>query len=295
MVDGETYEWSEYLLHNATAGYLWISEYQGHFSVIRSTTELPKVEAGSLLGGSKPVAKYLGRRFEHFQRAQAKVTWLAGEFNWRVKLGDACEVNDYVSPPLILSSETTDNEITWSVGEYTEPALLWKAFSLPGRPWTRIGVAPNQPAPLAGRVHLYWLVFFAFLLAGTLAQFGFMALNAAGRSPTVPFLVDVNGTSRTTSEPFEVGGTFAGPVTVRTSSNANDSWLALGMQFTNVASGRSWRLDRQLGYRGVGASREGGNDDVAEIASLPRGATRSRSTRARGPSPGRPATRSTRR
>lgn len=271
VVEGETYEWSEYLLHNATAGYLWISEYQGHFSVIRTTTELPKVEAGSVLGGGKPVAKYLGRRFEHFQRAHAKVTWLAGEFNWRVKLGDACEVNDYVSPPLILSSETTDNEITWSVGEYTESALLWKAFSLPGRPWTRIGVAPNQPAPLAGRVHLYWLVFLAFLLAGTVAQFGFMALNAAARPPAVPFLVDVNGASRTTSEPFEVGGTFAGPVTVRTSSNANDSWLALGMQFTNVESGRSWRLDRQLGYRGVGAAREGGTDDVAEIASLPPG------------------------
>lgn len=268
VVDGARYRWTEYLLHNLTAGYLWISEYNGHFSVVKAAAEVPKAKIG-LLG--RPEARYLGRTFRHFQRATADVVWLAGEFNWRVKRGDRCAVDDYVAPPLILSSESTDNEITWSLGEYTDSALLWKAFSLPGRPWTRIGVAPNQPAPLAGRAHLYWLVFFAFLLLGTLAQFGFMALNAASNPPTVPFHVDVGGTSRATSEPFEVGGVFAGPVTVRTSANASGSWLVLGMQFTEVASGRSWRLDRQLGYRGVGAERDGGTVDVAEIASLPPG------------------------
>jgi ribosomal protein S27E len=286
VVEGETYEWIEYLLHNPSAGYLWISEYESHFSVIKATSEVPRVSS-TLLG--RPVAHYLGRRFEHFQRAKARVTWLAGEFNWRVKLGDECEVDDFVAPPLILSSETTDREITWSLGEYVEPELLWKAFSLPGKPWTRRGVAPNQPSPHAGRARVYWLVFFAFLLAAILAQFGFMALNAGSRSPAVPFAVQEGGASRTVSPVFEVGGAFAGPVTVRTASSATRGWLGLDLQLTDADTGRAYRLERQLGYRMVGSVRDGSSDDVADIDSLPPGRYTLAIDARAGPPAGQPA------
>ncbi len=271
VVEGVPYEWIEYLLHSLTEGYLWISEYEGHFSVIKSAAEVPGPGSRGLWSTGKPTVNYLGRKFEHFQKAEAKVTWLAGEFNWRVKLGDACQVDDYVAPPLILSSETTENEITWSLGEYVEPEVLWKAFALPGKPWSRRGVAPNQPAPTAGRGHLYWLVFFAFVLAGLLAQFGFMAANAGSGPPAVAFAVDEGGAARTVSEVFEVGGWFDGPVTVKTSSSATRSWLSLDMQLTQADTGRAYRLARQLGYRLVGSSLDGASDDVAEIASLPPG------------------------
>lgn len=271
VVEGSTYEWGEYLLHGVSEGYLWISEYQGHFSVIRPAAEIPQAVAQRLWSPAKPRVHYLGKTFDHFQRANAKVTWLAGEFNWRVQVGDRCQVDDYVDPPLILSSETTDNEITWSLGEYVEPGVLWKAMGLPGRPPKRIGVAPNQPAPLAGRVHLYWLVFIAFLLAGLGAQFAFMAMNAVARPAPVPFAVDGGGSARVVSRPFEVGGWFDGPVTVRTTSSATNSWLGLDLQLTEVDTGRAYRLDRQLGYRLVGPDLDGSSDDVAEIASLPPG------------------------
>jgi hypothetical protein len=42
VVDGESYEWVEYLLHNIERGYAWISEYQGHFSFIQNAAEIPK-------------------------------------------------------------------------------------------------------------------------------------------------------------------------------------------------------------------------------------------------------------
>ncbi|MCM2326727.1 MAG: DUF4178 domain-containing protein [Lysobacter sp.] len=272
VVEGLTYEWLEYLLHGPTAGYLWISEYQGHFSVINTAAEIPKVQDKGLLGSIRPTVRYLGRRFDHFQRAEARVSWLAGEFNWRVKLGDTCEVNDYVAPPLILSSERTENEITWSLGEYVEPAELWKAFSLEGQPWKRVGVAPNQPSPHAGKPILYWMVFFAFLAAGIVAQFGFMALGTASRPPAVGFSVGAGSTMRAVSPVFEVGGWFDGPAIVHTSTNATHTWLGLDLQLTEAGTGKAYRLNRSLGSRVAGTSPpDASADDVAEIASLPPG------------------------
>ena len=120
-VDGEKYEWTEYLLHNAERGYAWVSEYNGHFSIIHNASEVPK--PARTLG--KPRMSYLGHKFEHFQKSEPRVVYLAGEFYWQVRLGDRAVCNDYVAPPLILSSEATGNELTWSFGEYVEGPELW--------------------------------------------------------------------------------------------------------------------------------------------------------------------------
>ena len=43
---------------------------------------------------------------------------MLGEFPWQVRVGESAEVTDYVSPPRVISSEQTGNEVTWSMGEY---------------------------------------------------------------------------------------------------------------------------------------------------------------------------------
>jgi hypothetical protein len=41
-VDGVAYEWGETLLHNPEQGYRWLSEYNGHFSLIKTTADMPR-------------------------------------------------------------------------------------------------------------------------------------------------------------------------------------------------------------------------------------------------------------
>src|SRR5207245_2566871 len=94
----------------------------------------------------------------------ATTTYVMGEFPWQVRVGDSVVCMDFIAPPLMLSSETTDNERTWSLGEYTTGAELWQAFQLKTQPPTPIGVYANQPAPPCAATRNHWTVFMAFFM-----------------------------------------------------------------------------------------------------------------------------------
>jgi hypothetical protein len=57
--------------------------------------------------------------FTHFQSALATTTFIVGEFPWQVRRDDKARTKDYIDPPFMLSAETTEQDTTWSLGEYT--------------------------------------------------------------------------------------------------------------------------------------------------------------------------------
>ena len=267
-VDGTEYQWSEYLLHNVERGYAWITEYDGHYNFVHAAAELPKDEEAP----GQPKVRYLGRTFKHFQKSQAKVTYLTGEFFWRVKVGEVANCNDYVDPPLILSSEGTGKEITWSLGEYVEPAAIFKAFGAKAKPRKPVGVAPNQPSPHQGKVGPYWLAFIGFLALGFFAQLFFSLMQSSAKPPPVPFTLDTNqDVARVTSAPFKIGGWGAAPLTVRTATNASTEWVSVDLQLTDADTGRAYSTKRSLGYSNIGGSLQGNSSDVSEIPGVPAG------------------------
>jgi hypothetical protein len=266
-VDGQKYAWTEYLLHNTERGYAWISEYAGHFSFIHNAAELPR--PGKSMG--KPRMKYLGHTFEHFQKSEPRVIYLAGEFYWQVRLGDRAVCNDYVCPPLILSSEATGNELTWSFGEYAPGPELWGAFKLPGKPPKPVGVAPNQPSPHTGKAAFLWKAFLVFAAIGLVAQLALSSMSASGTRHEQRFSVTAGDRGQVVSAPFKLGGLVNGPVTVRTSSNVKDTWLNLDVQLTNVDTGEAYGTKRALGFTKVGSEIDGSSDDVGEIPAVPPG------------------------
>jgi hypothetical protein len=268
LVSGLTYAWSEWLLHNVERGYAWISEYGGHYNLIHTCAEIPKQTS---IYTTKPAVRYLGHTFTHFQRSQAQVAYVCGEFYWRVQLGDKAQCNDYIFPPLILSSESTGNELTWSIGEYVEPAELWKAFKLKTLRQEPVGVAPNQPSPHEGKVAPYWIAFFALLVLGFIVQLVISGMQASKRPVPARFTAATGETTRTVSPVFDLGGWGSGPATVRMNANVTDTWVAVNVQLTEADTGRAYGVKRTLGFTKVGSEVQGTNYEVAEIPSLPKG------------------------
>src|SRR5499427_1393614 len=129
-VDGIPYSWHEYVLFNPFKGFRSLTEYNGHWNDVSLLKALPEI----LPNASPPKVKYLGETYRHFQTAKAGTSFVLGEFPWQVRVGEADVVTDYVSPPRVLSSEKTGNEVNWSMGEYMSGKDIWRAFRLPGDP-----------------------------------------------------------------------------------------------------------------------------------------------------------------
>lgn len=155
------------MLFNPYKGFRYLTEYDGHWNLVRTLNSLPK-----LLVGVRSQALYGVDKFKHFQSAEARTLFVLGEFPWQVRTGERVQVNDYVAPPRMLSAETTPDEVTWSIGEYVEGKQIWQMFSLPGKAPEPRGVYANQPAPYKSTVK-HWLVF-VVLQACLLLFFGIM-------------------------------------------------------------------------------------------------------------------------
>lgn len=134
------FRWEEFLLFNPIHGFRWLAVSDGHWTLYSETKDKP---AKSLRFDTQIIDQI---EYNSFDRYDAEVEYVIGEFYYRVKKGDSVRVQDLINPPLLLSIEEGKNSFNWSIGEYLQPREIKKAFgdqaaSLPGR----TGIAPNQP------------------------------------------------------------------------------------------------------------------------------------------------------
>lgn len=270
-VEGVDYEWSEYLLFNPYKGFRWLSEYNGHWNFIKTTTNIPKRKAG----GTKPSVSYLGQTFKHFQTAVARVTYVVGEFYWQVQVGETATVTDYVTPPLLLSEEKSGSEVTWSVGEYTEPEAIRQGFKLRAPLPEKVGVYANQPSPYAADSPAMRQLLVAFLFLALIIQLGFLVFSLNRKVFEKAYTLDASAKERIqVTDVFEIPGR-ASNVVVRSTASVSNNWIFLNMALINDESGTAYDFGREISYYyGVdGGERwsEGSTSDEAVIPSVPAG------------------------
>jgi hypothetical protein len=121
--DGEQTFWREYLLYHRTAGFAFLVDAEDGWSWVRPMTGAPLV-----IGRSAKVGE---TSFSERWRYAAKVTWVQGEFYWRVKREERAEVTDYDGPRgAKLSREATAGEVVWSLGQAIDAATVASAFRI---------------------------------------------------------------------------------------------------------------------------------------------------------------------
>lgn len=105
--DEEGSVWTEYLLHNPRAGFLWLVETDEGWARAKVLEKWPAWTGGN----SATMGK---QAFSKLYEYTAQVQFAAGAFNWRVHAGDVNRVVEFESGQSKLAAEITAQEITWS-------------------------------------------------------------------------------------------------------------------------------------------------------------------------------------
>ena len=266
-VEGTDYEWSEYLLFNPYKGFRWLAEYNGHWNFMKTTTQNLKQKSGQV--------RYLDKTFRHFQTAKARVVYVVGEFYWKVQAGETCTVTDYISPPLILSQEQTEQETSWTIGEYIEPETLWKAFNLTTPIPARIGVGANQVSPYKSQSSSFWTLFGYLFMAAVIIHLALFFLSHNKLVYDHRFVFQQkNKEKAVVTELFDIPGHTSNVVIKTAAAPLNNSWLHLNMSLINE-DGRAYDFGREISYyhgtEDGSAWSEGGFTDEAVLPSIPEG------------------------
>jgi|HubBroStandDraft_4_1064222.scaffolds.fasta_scaffold66791_1 hypothetical protein len=270
--DGVLYEWEEYLLFNPYKGFRYLTNYDGHWNFVTPVESLPERRAI----GSRPAVYFEGNLYKHFSGAQAITVFVIGEFPWRVKAGEEVVADDFIHPPFVLSSETTSDEVTWSKGEYTHGADIWKAFGLTGPVPRAQGVYLNQPSPYGGKVGGTWGVFAVMLLALLVIAIMFGALSPGDTvlDEHYQYSTADRGEPSFVTKDFEIQGRTSN-LEVAINTNLINNWAYFNLTLINEGTGDAFDFGREVSYYAGrdsdGSWSEGGQSSTVIIPRVPAG------------------------
>jgi hypothetical protein len=180
---------------------------------------------------------------------------------------------------MMLSSESTGGEITWSLARYMTGPEVWQAFKLPGSPPPAYGTFANQPSPYGGGVASSWStwLWLNVALAGLLFLFMFLSpghvafsdhyVYSEGGKPDVAL---ANTTGPFVTPPFQLDGRTSN-VELSIHTDLNNNWAYFNFALINDQTGQTFDFAREVSYYHDSDGSEGSRDNSVIVPSVPSG------------------------
>lgn len=263
--------WTEILLHNPWHGFVWLTESNGHWNFVKRLLDEPE---GS---NQQPVLR--GVSYKIFSNGEVKVSQLAGEFYWKIRVGEKATAIDYIAPPRLLSFESYPElkETSWSEGEYLPPEEITAAFGI--KPQQLSGtVFLNQPNPWELRwPSLKRLAFLAILIALALeVVFSVFSLKRTVLEQSFEFKRPTEAGAAITpiiSPSFELTGSQK-PATIEIQAGVDNAWIGMDAELVNEQTGAVYPAEVVVEYyHGYddGYWTEGSNKESTDLPAVPPG------------------------
>lgn len=269
VADGDdSYSWDEYLLFNPYKGFRYLTEYNGHWNFVHTESAIPEPSRSA----GKFAMRYGGKTYVAFDSMTAATVYVLGEFPWRVRTGEAVACQDFIAPPLMLSSESTGDEVTWSRAEYIKGSEVWQAFKLPGSPPPVYGVFANQPSPYGARIGASWRTWLWLNVA--LAAMAFLSMVISpGRvaySNHYAYFQGVKSDSAFVTPTFSLDGRNSN-VKLSIHTDLDNNWAYFNFALINDQTGQTFDFAREVSYYHDSDGSEGSRNNSVIIPSVPSG------------------------
>ena len=155
--------WREYLVYNRTEGFAFLVDTNEGWSVVRVLTGAPRVRGDA--------ADWQGTSYRRRWSYASVVTYVVGEFYWRVERDQRTEHQDYEGVvnghKVSLSLEHTPGETTWSMGESIPAPMVAAAFGLQPQ---AARFERDGPAPGGLRINWWMLILLLVVVVILLAM-----------------------------------------------------------------------------------------------------------------------------
>ena len=106
-IDGQHYQWSEFLLYESNVGFHWLVYSDGSWSLVKPLAPGDVQVPSGRPFSTAPEIRYQNRTFPLYQRCPASVNYVLGEFYWKVSRGERVWACDFINPPDMISVEIT--------------------------------------------------------------------------------------------------------------------------------------------------------------------------------------------
>ena len=243
LADGESFHWTEYLLHSPMHGFRFLVEDRWHWSFVESLQ-------ASLSERTHPLARrqvrHDGRLYSHFSSSKATVDYVEGEFYWQVRKDDETLNDDYIAPPFALSRERSGSELSWSLGRYITPQELQAAFPKLKPLPQPVGIGMMQASPPSQR-RRYWLMTAAVFGLLVLMQAYFMATGSTERL-VADQVLDFRSTLPSDNL-IDVKGSRNANLVVQTQAPLLNNWYAVDVELASRDTpGTVFEGSREVAY-----------------------------------------------
>ncbi|HYO66599.1 MAG TPA: DUF4178 domain-containing protein [Archangium sp.] len=269
-VEGIRYPWEEYLLFNRQRGFIWLMQSNGHWTL------LEPLAAGDVAVAPGAAAHLDNRRYRAFQSVVAETETVLGELYWEVQAGETARAEEYVAPPFSVNVDRTDNEVTYTLGEYVAPEVIKEAFKLQEPLPRREGIAPSQPNPHSSAGTWKWTgiwataLLFVFLVASVVADKRTVLVQDVRLEPDAQ---SGTPTAMTFSEPFDIRK--RGNVEAIVAAPVSNSWLGVQGDLVNEQTGEVVSFYDEVSYYSGsdsdGSWSEGSRSETEYLSAVPPG------------------------
>lgn len=269
------FSWSEYLLFNPYHGFRFLLDIDSYYSLGQALDYPVLQKLGKTTDIQIPEYK---NNFRLYNRGRAEVIYVVGEFYWQAQIGDRVSMEDFISPPYVLSVEKIETEVSNSVSEFIEHSEIKKAFAhVPGltltTPWK---ASANQPNPYQKNYAAIMKTWSVSVTAIVVVFFFF--LISKKELPVTSFNLedgDFNNTQKEFISPaFDLPDSY-GNIELKLDSNVSNHWLSANVSLINEVTGEDYTAETGVeyysGYDDEGSWSEGSMYSSHLLSGIPGG------------------------
>lgn len=267
--------WNEYLLYSSDDRSAILVEYNGHWMLVKSLTEVLQAEA---VGGDY-IVNYQGEIYRLYHSYDFLVRNAVGEFDWNILEDEGQPIFEYTVGSKLVTQELIKEVPCWYAGNYVDAADIATAFgilreNLPYQSGTH--VLQDNPYEKY-RNPLIKVAMIMTFIAGTV-QLIFCQLYPSSTLLNEHYTTEKDSATASTLRPI-ISPSFhlqyRSAIHVDLDAGIDNDWLEVNATLVNETTGRDYETSKSIeyyrGYEEGESWSEGSTSKEAVFSSVPPG------------------------